>query len=108
MASKIKENRAANVELLKGKIQELCQQTDLTYIDMSLLEGFSFFQIRKALKELKMGITTLTISGHMFKDEFKLKYEAEAAVNIPKIYFGPEGFNPARVGGGVCWVIIKF
>ncbi len=50
---------------------------------------------------------TMVISEHGFKQEFQAQYKREAAKNIPKIYYGPGGFDNYDIGGGVCYVLIR-
>lgn len=50
---------------------------------------------------------TMVISGHGFKKEFQAKYNREAKVNIPKIYYGIGGYENYNHGGGCCYVLVR-
>lgn len=106
--SSIKANRAIKVGMLKQNILDLISQTQLEYIATSLLPGFSPFQIRKALKEMRIHETSLVVGSSVFKDELKQKYELEAQQNIPQIYFGPNGYKQSKDNGAFwCNVFIN-
>ena len=99
-------DKVKNVAEVVKHIRALLKETDKPYIDIGLLNA-KYQTLQAALNKMGMEMVTKTISAHMCEGVCRAKYEAEAKVNIPQIYFGKGNFDSRKVGGGCCYVIVR-
>lgn len=92
-------------------IDETFKQTDKEFVTFDAVSELLGRDLRSTdldpLIDSQYRWSTKVVSGHGFLPEYIEKYNREAKVNIPLIYFGIGGFENYEIGGGCAYCIHK-